>query len=197
MPNGYSDAIFPSNPPLKQLTASETLKMIWHCRLSGEKRILPFLKALTQVNGKYHLDIYGDGPDAHEAERFVARHRLSVHFHGTTKFTKFQSVLQASHLDILASYNFDNYPLTLVEAEACGVPGFICDPDMQELMPRGGYILSKSESPEAMATALNNLLEHPEKIVQMSKTMLAHREEVLVSHRIKTLEKLFSDIIKL
>ena len=197
VPNGYKDTTFPANPPLKSLELGSELKMIWHSRLSGEKRILSFLKALTLVNGKYHLDIFGGGPDAKKAERFAAQHHLNVSFHGNTDFVKFQSILQNSHLDILVSYNYDNYPLTLVEAEACGVPCFICDPDMQEIMPRGGYVLSESSSPEAMAKALNDLLEHPDKITQMSQTMLAHRNEVLVSNRIKPLEKLFSDIIKL
>ena len=31
---------------------------------------------------------------------------------------------------------------------------------------------------------------------QMSKIMLNHRDEILISHRIKTLEKIFNDIIK-
>ena len=47
-----------------------------------------------------------------------------------------------------------------------------------------------------MAGALNDLLAHPEKIRQMSEIMLKNRNEVLISKRIKILEKIFSDIIK-
>ncbi len=197
VPNGYRDAIFPTNPPQRILTPGEPLRLIWHSRLSGEKRILPFLQALTKVTGKCHLDIYGDGPDFKKAQRFARRHHLSAIFHGNVEFAKFQAALQKAHLDILASYNFDNYPLTLVEAEAYGLPVFICDPDMQEIVPKGGFILSKSESPTDMAATLNDLLTHPKKISQMSKTMLTHRDEVLISHRIKPLEQLFSGIMKL
>ena len=56
--------------------------------------------------------------------------------------------------------------------------------------------MSKNETSAAMSDALNDLLSHPERIEQMSKVMLAHREEVLISHRVKLLEKYFSDIIK-
>lgn len=194
-PNGYSDANFPANPPLKSLAPSETLRMIWHSRVSGEKRIMPFLKALTKINGDYHLDIYGNGPDLKRAQKYASSHHLKVDFHGNTEFLKFQSVLMNSHLDILASYNFDNYPLTLVEAEACATPVFICDPDMQEIIPKGSYILSAGPSSGEMAKALSDLLSHPERIRQMSETMLKNREEVLISKRVKILERIINEIL--
>lgn len=158
---------------------------------------MPFLQALSQVNGKYHLDIYGGGADLKKAKHYAAKHNLSVTFHGNAKFTTVQSAILKSHLDVLASYNFDNYPMTLIEAEAAGVPAFICDPDMQEIIPKDSYILSAGPTPIQMAEALNNLLQHPEKIQQMSKIMLKNRNEVLISNRIKILEKYFSDIINL
>ena len=196
VPNGYPDANFPSNPPLKSLHPGEPLQIIWHSRLSGEKRIMPFLEALAKVDGQYHLNVYGDGQDLIRAKRFACHHDLNVTFHGNTPFKKVQAAIQNSHLDVLASYNFDNYPLTLVEAEACGVPVFICDPDMREIIPEGSFILSKSESPDDMAKAINSLLRHPDCIAAMSKTMLKHRREVLISARIKPLLDLFDQHAK-
>ena len=194
--NGYPDVNFPINPPVKHLESDEPLCIIWHSRLFGEKRALPFLKALNSVTGKYHLDVYGDGPDLKKAQRYATHHHLDITFHGNTPFKKVQAAIQKSHLDVLASYNFDNYPLTLVEAEACGVPVFICDPDMQEIIPKGSCVLSKSESPADMAVALNDLIAHPERIAKMSQIMLEHRDEVLISNRIKPLIELFYSIIK-
>jgi len=190
-PNGYPDKNFPTNPSVKTLKLGQTLEIIWHSRLSGEKRILPFLRALNQVNGKYHLNVYGDGANLNKAKRYATKHHLNVAFHGNSKFNTVQNAILKSHLDVLASYNFDNYPMTLVEAEASGVPVFICDPDMQEIIPKDSYILSSGPTPFQMAEALNDLLNHPDKIQQMSKIMLKHRQETLISQRIKTLEDIF------
>lgn len=195
-PNGYPNQNFPTNPSIKSLGSGQTLQIIWHSRLSGEKRILPFLQALNQVNGKYHLNVYGNGADLKKAKRYATKHHLNVTFHGNTKFATVQNAILKSHLDILASYNFDNYPMTLVEAEAASVPVFICDPDMEEIMPKNSYILSSDPAPAQMAKALNDLFNHPEKIQQMSKTMLMYRQEVLISERIKILEQIFNAIIK-
>ena len=196
-PNGYPDQNFPTSPEAKNLKPGETLQIIWHSRLSGEKRIMPFLQALSQVEGKYHLNVYGSGADLEKAKHYATKHNLNVTFHGNTKFATVQNAILKSHLDVLASYNFDNYPMTLVEAEAAGIPAFICDSDMQEIIPKGSYILSASPTPTQMTAALNNLLQHPEKIQQMSEIMLKNRNEVLISNRIKILEKYFSDIINL
>lgn len=188
-PNGYPDENFPTSASVKELKPSTPLRIIWHSRLFGEKRVLPFLEALSMVHGKYRLDVYGDGADLKRAKKYAARHQLNATFHGATSFRTVQAAIAKSHLDVLASYDFDDYPMTLVEAEACGVPAFFCDPDMQEVVPKDSYILASGPSPEQMATALNDLLSHPEKIAQMSQAMLAHRHEALISTRIKKIEK--------
>lgn len=196
LPNGFPDQSFPKNPPIKSLKPNEELKIIWHSRVSAEKRMMPFLHALKNVKGKYRLDVYGGGGDYFRARRYVKRHHMNVRFHGNVTYDKIQSAIANSHLDVLVSYNFDTFGNTLIEAEAHGVPVFFCDPDMQEVVPAGSYIISKNETPKSMTEALNNLLEHPEIIEQMSKVMLKNRPDILISHRIKTLEQIISGIIK-
>ena len=195
-PNGYADKNYPKNPTLRSFAPNESLRIIWHSRLSGEKRIIAFLKALSELEGEYYLDVFGDGPDKIKAEQYAKLHRLKVKFHGDVKFEKLKDSIEKAHLDVLTSYNYDTFGMTLIEAEAYGTPVFFCDPDMREVVPKGSFILSASESSEDMAKALDSLIDHPEKIAEMSKTMLAHREEVLISRRIEILEKAFSDIIK-
>lgn len=197
LPNGFPDQSFPKNPPIKSLKPNEELKIIWHSRVSAEKRMMPFLHALKNVKGKYRLDVYGGGGDYFRARRYVKSRHMNVRFHGNVTYDKIQSAITNSHLDVLVSYNFDTFGNTLIEAEAHGVPVFFCDPDMQEVVPAGSYIISKDETPKSMTEALNNLLEHPEKIEQMSKVMLKNRSDILISHRIKTLEQIISDIISL
>ena len=190
-PNGYPDDKFPSKVVVKKLEEGETLKMIWHSRVSEEKRIMPFLEALRLVKGRWQMGVYGGGGELARAEKFVKKYDLPVKFYGDTKFSKVQKAIVESHLDVLVSYGFDTFGMTLIEAEACGVPAFFCDPDMKEVVPAGGYVLAKGPEPEEMAEALNDLLGHPERIGEMSSVMCKHRKEVLISRRIEGLEKIF------
>lgn len=202
-PNGFIDAKFPKSPKPKELKPGDELKIIWHSRVSAEKRMMPFLKSLLilKKNNKnqelpnFVLDVYGGGGDFFRAQRFAKRHHLNINFHGNVSFEKLTNAIANSHLDILVSYNFDTFGMTLIEAEAYGVPVFFCDPDMKEIVPEGSYILSASETPEKMAEALDSLLRHPEKIRNMSEVMLGCRKEILISHRIKILEDIFNTML--
>lgn len=193
-PNGFPDDLFPPPPAAKELDSGKELRIIWHSRVSAEKRMMPFLHALVQVKGKYRLDVYGGGGDFFRARRFARCHKINAHFHGNISFNKLIAALSKAHLDVLVSYNFDTFGMTLIEAEAYGVPVFFCDPDMKEVVPPGSYALSKSPSVADMAAVLNDLLAHPERIHQMSEAMLTHRNEILISKRIKTLEKILCNI---
>jgi len=193
-PNSVSALMYPENPTPKSLEPGHELKMIWHSRVSSEKRIIPFLKALKMVNGKYRLDVYGDGVELKKAKRFVCRHKLNVYFHGVAKIDEITKAIGEAHLDVMASYNYDTFGMTLIEAEASGVPVFFCDKDMEEIVPKGSFVESEDETPAAMAASLNWILEHPEKIHSMSNVMLSRRQEVLISARIKKLLEVFANL---
>lgn len=195
LPNSVSDDKFPKHPIAKELKTGETLKIIWHSRVTPEKRIIPFLEALTKVEGKYHLDVYGDGVDLKRAQRYAKSHNLNVTFHGTIPFDEFTKALANSHLDVLVSYNCDTFGMTLIEAEAFGIPVLFCDPDMKEIVPKGGYAITSTPDPSSIASTINDLINHPEKIKQMSEVMLAHREEISASNRIKKLLDICAKII--
>lgn len=187
----------PAPAEVREWKEGEPLRMIWHSRVSGEKRIMVLLEALRFVKGEYELDVYGGGPELIKAKNFVRMHHLTgVKFHGDTKFEKLRKKLAEAHLDILVSYNFDVCPMTLLEAQAVGTPVLICDPDMASLMPSGGYVLAKGPSAEEIAEAINKLFNNRGRIREMSGVMMKHRGEALESHRINDLVKLFNDIIK-
>ena len=192
LPNGVLDEFFIPNLKPKTLNKDEILKIIWHSRVSKEKRIMPFLNALSNVNGKYHLDVYGDGNDLKNAKNFARKNHLNIIFHGPKTFSKIYPEILKSHLDVLNSYNFG---MTLIEAESAGTPALYVDPDLKEVAPASGTILTKSENPKDVADAINDLIAHPEKIEKMSKAMLEHRNEVRVSKIVDKLEGYISDII--
>lgn len=196
VPNGYPDDLFPTEVKVRELRDGKKLRMIWHSRVSAEKRMMPFLRALTQVRGKWRMDVYGGGGDYFRAQRFARRNGLNVKFHGNVKFEVIKKALAKSHLDILASYNFDTFGMTLIEAEAAGVPVFFCDPDMREVVPIGGYLMSDFIDPQSMAATLNLIMDDPAKIRKMSTVMIKHRHEILESERIKGLEKIFVQLVR-
>ncbi|MBR3324176.1 glycosyltransferase [Candidatus Saccharibacteria bacterium] len=189
LPNGVADDLFLPNLKPKSLLPGETLKIIWHSRVSKEKRIMPFLKALEYVEGKYRLDVYGDGNDLKKAIKYVKIHRLNVKFHGATQFRKIYPEIIKSHLDVLNSYNFDTFGMTLIEAESAGTPALYVDPDLREIVPSGGSVMAKTPSPQDVAAAINYLIKNPDSIEQMSTVMLKHRNEIKVSKVVDKLEK--------
>ena len=195
-PNAFPDSKFPDKPEVKTLGPGEEIRMIWHSRASAEKRIMPFLQALKKLTVDYRLDVYGGGGELGKARRFASRNGMNVIFHGNTDFGKVCEAIKKADLDGLVSYNFDTFGMTLIEAEAYGVPVFFCDPDMREVVPEGSFVLSKNETPAAMAAALEKLANEPGRIREMSEIMIKNRKEILVSRRIIKLIEMFEELKK-
>ncbi len=191
IPNGIADDLFPASVATKSYDGTRPLKIIWHSRVSREKRIMPFLRALLQVQGNYELDVYGSGGDLALAKSFCRLHRLNVKFHGKMKFEKLQTKIAEADLDVLVSYNFDTFGMTLIEAEAAGVPVLICDPDLAEIIPKGSFLLAESPTSADLAAALNQIFEHPEKIEKMSRIMIINREKIKESKIVERLLAVF------
>ena len=193
LPHGAASHLFNEPiPSIRSWTPTTPLEIIWHSRLTGEKRFLPFLAALPHLEIPYHLSVYGDGPDAARARHFTAKHHLNVTFHGVQKVPVIWRAMQHSHLDILSSYNYDNYSMTLVEAQVAGLPALIVDPDMREILPSGTFLLTPDPSPEAIAATINSLAANPNLIQKMSLRMLSARKEKNISLKIDALEQIFT-----
>ena len=175
------------------LPPGEPLRILWHSRVSGEKRILPFLEALKGLKSStYHLDVYGAGPDLLPAKAYARAHRLSVTFHGVANLATIATALKQAHLDVLVSSNYDTFGMILIEAEAFGVPVLIVDPALSEALPEGGYILAADPSPKAIAAAIKELIASPERISVMSRIMLENRHTIKNSLAIDSLEDIFN-----
>ena len=67
---------------------------------------------------------------------------------------------------------------------------------MKEILPEGSYVLADGPSPEQMASALNDLMEHPERIQKMSEILLKNRESLNIKHKVDALEKIFKELKK-
>jgi glycosyltransferase involved in cell wall biosynthesis len=191
--HGIDDELLKSTIEPKTYNPSIPLEIIWHSRVSGEKRILPFLEAINIIKNdyKYHLSIYGDGNDLKKAKKFVARHHLNVDFYGNTDLKTIKHALKNAHLDVLVSYNYDTFGMTLIEAAATGTPVLLADPDLTEILPSGSYVLSSDPSPKALANALAEIFKNQNLINQMSRAMISFRPSIKNSIKITKLLKIF------
>ena len=207
LPNGVEDELFDSTITPRSITPGEPLRMIWHSRIYREKRLLPFLESLrlleqsalglSDYSGKkvYCLDVYGGGDDYNRAQRFIKKHRLNVVLHGDTPFYKIYPAIKIAHLDILNSYNYDTFGMTLIEAESAGTPVLFVDPDLKETVPAAGAVFVQSDiensppSPDKVAETLKGLITSPDNIKKMSEVMLKNRDNSRVSKIVDKLEK--------
>lgn len=193
--NGVPKSLVDEKFAKRKMMDGDVLKMIWNSRVSQEKRIMPFLQALTMLKRPYLLYVYGNGNMLKKAKKYAEKHNLKVKFFGAVKRPKIIERMREVHLGIMASYNFDTQGMTLLEAEATGLPVFFCDPVMGEVVPQGSYVLSGGPEAAAMAITLENM--PAEKVEEMSTVMLAHRREVLQEAQVRKLLEAYKLAAKL
>lgn len=169
----------------------EPLKIFWNSRLSKEKRIIPFLKTLRLMNEPYEFTACGNGNQLKKAKRYVKRHGLSAKILGPVPHEEMLNYMLGQHISATVSDGFDTQGLTLLEAEATGMPVFFCDPDMRESVPDGSYVMSKTASPRDMADSLDAISRDPGKISEMSKIMVKNRKNALQSAQIPKLYEVY------
>lgn len=189
--NGVEDKFVTEKVPVREYDKKKPLEIIWNSRLSKEKRIMEFLEALRMVKTPYHMAAFGDGFDQKKAERYVKKYKMNVKIYGPTERDLILKEMNKSHLGVLVSYHFDNQPMTLVEAEVRGLPVLICDPNMKEVVPEGGYIFAEGPEPEKLAAAIDSLADNPGQIAKMSKVMIEKRVEKIQSKQVEKLIKVY------
>lgn len=187
--NGISQELVDRDFKVRQMRDGDTLKMIWNSRVSKEKRIMPLLEALSILKRPYILHVYGDGNELKRAKKYAKTRRLNVEFHGAVDRQEIIKRMAESHLGVMMSYNFDVQPMTLLEAEATGLPVFICDPDMMEVVPEGGFIMADEPGAEKIVQVLEEL--KAEDIAKMSKIMMENRKKATQGEQIGDLIKAY------
>lgn len=195
--NGVSDDLVKSGEIHRFSELGSPLNIIWNSRVSREKRFMEFLKAVKLAQIPIRLDVFGSGNELAKAKRYVKTNQLSktVHFHGQTPLPDIIKAMQHAHLGAVMSYGFDTQGLTLLEAQAVGLPVIFCDPDMRQIAPEDGAILTQDEKVKSIVNALEELYAKPERIEKMSRAMLAQRQEALQSTQTKKLIDIYQSLI--
>jgi len=91
-------------------------------RLSEEKGVRVLLEAFKRLP-TVKLVIMGDGPLKAEMDDFIKNHKLlNIRMAGFLKKNQYWQMIKGSAAVIVPSICYENFPMTIVEAFACGVP---------------------------------------------------------------------------
>jgi glycosyltransferase involved in cell wall biosynthesis len=111
---------FLPNPPLHP-GAGDGNYAVYVGRLSREKGLHTLLSAWRQVRN-LPLKIIGDGPLRAELEQQVQQEHLSVEFLGFRAHPDVLDQVARATLQVIPSECYEGFPMTVLEAYACGTP---------------------------------------------------------------------------
>lgn len=184
--NGLEDTVLAAigTPAPRVVEHGDPLRIVWCGRLSPEKRPEVFLDAIREVPG-IRAEMFGDGI-ARSRVAGAAAHlpdgRLTVH--GGVPQARVLEAMRHSHVLVSSSLDFDNQPMVILEGIAAGLPVIVTDPDLAEMLPPGGGLVTRAPDADGLAAALRELRDAPERITTMSAAAIEHRRLVAQStHR--------------
>jgi 1,2-diacylglycerol 3-alpha-glucosyltransferase len=171
-------------PVPRRVEPGSPLQVVWCGRVSPEKRPEVFVDAVGQVPG-ITAEMFGDGV----ARRALARRaaalpqgRLTVH--GGVPQSRVLEAMTQAHVLVSTSLDFDNQPMVILEGIAAGLPVIVSDPDLIEMLPAEGGIVTPTPDASGLVAILTALRESPDRVHRMSKAAIAHRRRVeQITHR--------------
>jgi glycosyltransferase involved in cell wall biosynthesis len=182
----------------------QQVQLVWSGSLIERKNLSMCLDALAgvkQTNWKLH--ILGNGPLKDKLEQKAADLKLTDHlvWHGHIPRTEAIGVMSRAHLHIITSIAEDN-PAVIFEALTHGVPTLTIDH-----CGMGDVISSKSGikiKPDTyvnmisdMSIVLNDVLEHPYKLVDLAQTTLLCAADHGWDKRLAFLNNMYNRAIEL
>ena len=138
-------------------------------RLSGEKGVDVLIQAAAGVG--MPLDIAGEGPNRSALEKMSRRLGANVRFHGRLPRSKVLELIRSSSVLALPSRSYENQPLAVLEAFACGVPVVASDiGGIPELIQPGedGFLVDPGDV-GGFARVLAKLVDRPGRALEMGR----------------------------
>jgi len=171
-----------------------TIRFTWIGRVVPEKRPLEFLEAAAnahkQSNVQFEVVVIGDGSILEEAQATFALPNVTY----LGKLTHEETIAQIDESDMvcMSSYHFDNQPMIIAEAVSRFRPVFYCDEQLTEGVDVAGY-RTEDETVAAMTKGIIDLIEHPQKIVVLSKKAEAAAALFAPKTFVKSVTKLYQE----
>jgi glycosyltransferase involved in cell wall biosynthesis len=153
-------------------------------RLSEEKGPLVLLEAWLRLGGQIPLRIAGDGPLKEKLGREIWAGRLyGVELLGQVGSKEIPGLLQGARFLVLPSVCYENFPMTIAEAFACGVPVIASRlGSMAEIVADGKTGLHFAAGDEAdLAAKVEWAWAHSEEMEEMGRASRREFEEKYTS----------------
>ena len=167
-------------------------------RLSPEKRQRTLIEAMPHIRDKKaKLVLVGGGPYEEELRQRVEELGVGdrVIFAGMRSGDEVAAMLKQADVFSLASYHFDNQPMTFLEAAASGLPIVYCDERMTEALTERNAVLTDGIEGEDFAKVFNDLFAHPEKIEELSRGALSVAKKFDSTAMAKKMVELYESLI--
>jgi len=178
------NALMATNLPAPKTTLSVNNRIISVGRLTVEKNIPLLIEAFAEVHKKhpeYNLTIYGEGNLRIMLESMIKSLGLTEHVFFPGTVSNIFEAYENSQLFVMSSDN-EGMPNALIEAMAMGMPVVSTD-------CKGGgaaYLIDNSingllvpnRDRDALAVAINKIIEHPELAWQMGQEAIKIRKKL-------------------
>lgn len=122
-------------------------RFVWLGRMSPEKRLLPFLRAVVESGVDADIEIIGGGGQLHAAQR-IARGHPGVRFAGRLDYRETLARIAAADAVVQTSIGFETQGMTPFEAAALGTPTVVSDPDIAAELRDGFWAVPDAGAPE-------------------------------------------------
>lgn len=206
--NGIARAAFPRGQQAWQVRARARQALgirtgerviLYVGRMGPEKRawallnlLLPVLRAQKQVRAL----LVGSGPQHRAMVEAAARSDVGrrILFPGAVPWERMPDFYLAADLLVTASLS-EVHPMTLLEANACGLPSVVRRDDAYEGLVTNGYNGYLADSDEQLAATLSSILPDLEELQRLSRNASRLAEHASIESHAARLEALYRQLL--
>ena len=182
--------------PKKCLNTSK-IKILYLGRLSPEKNIESIIETLYtfKFDKEIQFDIYGSGPLEGKLKSMINKNGLknSVNIKGKIQWSEELFNIINNYTVLILPSETEGLPLVLIEAMSQGVPCIASDiGGIPEIIQNGynGYLIKPGNINE-IKKALEEVIESPDKYVELSENCILTAKQFTLESQMKKLENLF------
>lgn len=205
----HKDAIYlPENGILKMertepITMNDTLNLIWVGSIDERKALGILISALGKVkNNNWHLNVLGEGPLRGKCEALAAELGISerITFHGKVDRAQVQLVFGQSQVHLISSlgeatttvlWEAFSKAIPTITLDHCGMAGVVSS-ECGIKIP----IRSYQQVLNDIAFAIDDLMEHPEKVTRLSQGTIECAKKFMWKNRIALYDKVYDKVLE-